>query len=674
VLDVDPRNGGDDSLAQLERELGPLPATMSVKTGGGGRHFYFHHCGGPLRTRHGFRPGLDLSAGGFVVAPPSIHASGQAYRDTSTAPIAQLPAGLVELMSDPRLSPSGVEGQTRYREGERNNGLTSIAGGLRRDGMGGAELESALQRANLERCVPPLDQGEVQKIVGSISRYPVGPDDPIGRRSQAARLVGLLDRAELFCSTDGDAYATVHEKDHLETWALRSSSLKTWLMARYFDAGHGAPSTQAIQSALGILEGKARAGGVVHPVWTRLAEKDGVIYFDLGDATRRAVAVSAQGWEVVSDPPVKFRRPAGLLPLPLPKRGGSLSALRHFIPASEDDFRLMLTWVLASMRIAGPFPILLLHGEQGSAKSSTARLLCGLLDPSVAPLRSEPKDARDLMIAATNCRVVAFDNLSRLMPWLSDRLCSLSTGAGFATRALYTDDEEKIFSAQRPVILNGIDEVACNSDLLDRALVIYLPQIPEDQRRTEKQLRIEFELALPRILGAVLDALVEGLRNLPSVRCERLPRMADFAEWGCAVAPALGWDGDSFLRAYAGNQETADDVALEGSPVAQVLLEQTESGLWPWEGTAAELLERLGRGKESATRQRAWPKNPRALANVLRRLAPNLRHVGVEVCFLPRRRTGRLIRIEKRRIPASPASPASPPELGPLPPEGWEEV
>ena len=136
---------------------------------------------------------------------------------------------------------------------------------------------------------------------------------------------------------------------------------------------------------------------------------------------------------------------------------------------------------------------------------------------------------------------MAIDNLSRLPLWLSDALCSLSTGGGFATRALYTDGDEKTFDAQRPIILNGIDEVATSGDLLDRAIVVYLPRIPDTERRTEAALRQDFEGARPFILGATFDIVVQGLRKLPSVRRDWLPRMADFALWGCAVAPALGW-------------------------------------------------------------------------------------------------------------------------------------
>ncbi len=129
--------------------------------------------------------------------------------------------------------------------------------------------------------------------------------------------------------------------------------------------------------------------------------------------------------------------------------------------------------------------MLVLHGEQGSAKSTLVRILRALIDPNTAALRAAPRDERDLVIAARNSWCLALDNLSHLPDWLSDALCRLATGSGFATRELYTDAEETIFAAQRPIVLNGIEELATRGDLLDRALLLYLPAIPEAQRHDE---------------------------------------------------------------------------------------------------------------------------------------------------------------------------------------------
>jgi hypothetical protein len=344
--------------------------------------------------------------------------------------------------------------------------------------------------------------------------------------------------------------------------------------------------------------------------------------------------INRDGWQIITTPPAKFRRTSGMLPLPSPVSGGSIDELRRFVNVGTDqDWRLMVAFLTAGLRPRGPYPILAINGEQGSAKSTTSRVLRRAIDPHVTLIRCEPREVRDLMIAATNSWAVALDNISSLAVWLSDALCRLATGGGFATRTLYENDEETHFDAMRPVLLNGIEDVATRFDLLDRCVVLSLPTIPDDRRREEEALWREFEAAHPRILGALLDAVVGGLRMLPSVKLDRLPRMADFARWGEAVGRALGWSEGAFLSAYEANRASVNEVAVEASPIALAvrgLAAQQEE----WTGTATELLKLLTeQAGESATREKSWPRNANALSGRLKRAAPSLRKCGVEITF-----------------------------------------
>jgi hypothetical protein len=177
-------------------------------------------------------------------------------------------------------------------------------------------------------------------------------------------------------------------------------------------------------------------------------------------------------------------------------------------------------------------------------------------DPNAAPARALPREERDLMIAANNGHILAFDNLSGLPSWLSDALCRLASGGSFAIRQLYTDHDEVLFQAARPAILNGIEDVVCRPDLADRAIFLMLESISDEQRRPEKELWKEFELARPHLLGALLDAVAQGLRSLPRVRLRGLPRMADFALWTAACETAF-WPPGTVLSAYDANRQAA---------------------------------------------------------------------------------------------------------------------
>jgi hypothetical protein len=457
------------------------------------------------------------------------------------------------------------------------------------------------------------------------------------KTTQATRLVELAQAAHLFYAPDKEAYATIEVGDHKETWPIRVRGFRQWLRRRFYEQTGSVPSSQAVQEAVEQLEGKASFDGKEEPVYTRVAELDGKIYLDIANDKWEAIEITKAGWSVVADPPVKFRRTRGMLALPHPVRGGSIDELRVFVNVTDADWILLIEWLVGAYRPRGPYPILILHGEQGSAKSTTARILRNLIDPNVAPLRSEPRDERDLMIAATNGWCIALDNLSHLSQWLSNGLCRLATGGGFATRELYSNNEEALFDAMRPVLLTGIQELATESDLTDRALILFLPEIEETKRRPEAEFWQAYEEASPRILGAFLDAVSAALRNVDSVSLKRLPRMADFAIWGTAAESALGIQRGKFIEAYTTNRKSANDMALESSHVPieiRALMECRES----WEGTAQELLEELNKhASDTIQKQRGWPKAPRPLTNALRRFTPNLRAAGITVKFKVRK-------------------------------------
>ncbi len=465
----------------------------------------------------------------------------------------------------------------------------------------------------------------------------VPPENAAPKPAQASELIALAADVELFHTPDGKAYATIAAGGHREHWPVNGKGFRVWLAHHYYRAQGRAPGSQALQDAIGALTGRALFDGPEYPAPVRLADHDGAIWLDLGNAAWEAVRIDATGWTIVPEPPVRFRRPRGLAALPLPVAGGTLAALRPFVncPAA-DDWRLVLAWLLAACRPSGPYPLLALHGEQGSAKSTTAKVLRALVDPRTMPLRGDPRDERDLAIAANNAWIVAFDNLSRLPGWFSDALCRLATGGGFGTRELYSDDEEVFFDLTRPVLLNGIEDLATRSDLLERSIVRYLPAIPEGERRTEAAFWRDFEAARPALLGALLTTVGAALAALPGVTLDRAPRMADFAHWITAAEPALGWAPGTFAGAYEGNRAAVNDLALDASPVALVM--RTFAAAYPpsapWEGTAKDLLAALGEhAAEGATKDRDWPKTPRALAGALRRYAPNLRAAGVTVAY-----------------------------------------
>jgi hypothetical protein len=459
-------------------------------------------------------------------------------------------------------------------------------------------------------------------------------------------LLDVATAARFFHASDGAGFADLVIEGHRETWPLRSKRFQTWLRQQYYERTWDAPGPAALNAALNVLEAQAQFDGPVRKVSVRVAEQDGLIYLDLADEFWRCIEIGATGWRIAADPPIRFRRSAGMQPLPLPLRGGSIDSLAPFLNlASENDFVLIVAWLLGALRAGGPYPVLAISGEQGSAKTVISKILRSIIDPNAAPVRALPRDERELFIAASNGHVLAFDNLSGLSPWLSDTLCRLASGGAFSTRRLFTDQDEILFAAARPVILNGIEDIITRPDLADRAILLMLAPIAEHRRRSEAALWREFEFARPHILGALLDAAAHGLHMLPRVRLQRLPRMADFALWSTACESAFG--AGTLETAYSNNRRDAVENIVDADPVAarvrEIMADRAQ-----WTGSASDLLLAGTHvaGNPMVGNRSGWPKNPRALAGRLRRAQTSLRTLGIEIVFGREGRLGtRTIRI-----------------------------
>lgn len=473
-----------------------------------------------------------------------------------------------------------------------------------------------------------------------------GDDDDV---SQTDILLDIAEQAELFHTPDGVSYADVEINEHRETWAVSSTGFKRWLKHGYLLYTDGrAPNAEAVNAALGAIDARAFYQGPERDIFIRVAEYNGKVYIDMCDDNWRAIEVDAEGWRITPDPPVRFRRSSGMLPLPKPDKNGSIEVLRPFLNvSSKTNFILVVSWLLAALRGKGPYPVLVLCGEHGSAKSTFSRLMRLIVDPNSALLRVL-REERDMFISANNGHVLAFDNISNMSAAISDTLCRLSTGGSLVTRQLYTDQDEVMFNATRPIILNGIEDVVTRPDLADRSLFLALDPIPEADRKLEEKLFEEFDAALPAILGALLNALSAGLKKLPETKLDRLPRMADFALFSTACETAL-WDTPgTFMNAYNENRSSTIDDVLDASPVAAAvrLFMATRQS---WTGTATQLLEAISEQAAVAT-DRSWPKSGRGMRGHLTRAAPFLRQVGLNILLDQKssdRKRDRLITISK---------------------------
>jgi len=447
------------------------------------------------------------------------------------------------------------------------------------------------------------------------------------RKSQSTLLIEIGSQGRLIHDTTGDAYVEIEFNDAKSTIKIRSKEFAEYLGSEFYKLTGKGASEKVISDAKNTLEAMAKYDGECAVCAVR-AHKSNNIYIDLGSDNHKVIEITPKGRSITNTSSIKFIRKRGMMSLPLPIPNGDVMLLQKHLNIKEDDFALVIGFLLCALGGLKPYPILIFQGEQGTGKSTNTRVIRELCDPSSVPLRTPPKDIRDLLVSAGNTHLVALDNLSGLKHEISDALCRLSTGGGIDVRALYTDDEQHLLDIQKPVMINGIDDIACRPDLTERSLILNLPIISNTNRKTEKEIWKEFQHDKQCIFSGLLDGLVSGLKDFDNVHLDEKPRLADAAQWITACEIALGMKG-GFVKAHKRNQLRAIADGIEASPVGSAICKLMEDKL-RWSGVPTELESKLCRLTDySITNSQLWPQSLKGLRNIIKRLTPSLRLMGI---------------------------------------------
>jgi len=429
---------------------------------------------------------------------------------------------------------------------------------------------------------------------------------------------------------------------------LASTDFEQWLSYVYWQEAHKSMPGGTGGKVIQTLTGHARHEGIRYELSVRHAKNERGLWYDLGDSS--AVHVTADGWQIDKRPPILFRRYSHQEPQVQPTTGGDLELLRPFINIAENDngtWLLFLVNLITAFVPGFPHPILVLHGPQGAGKTTPMRVMKKLLDPSVLQGTLLPTKEADFAQLAEHHAFLFFDNLSNISPKMSDALARASTGDGFNTRELYTTDNDFIRIIQRPIAMNGINQVVTKPDLLDRSILIKLKRISKEQRQPEEAYWQAFNGIRPQLLGAIFDVLAKALALYPDIELEVAPRMADFARLGSAIAEALGSSQQKFIQAYQDNIDLQNEEAIEASPVAKAVI-MLMSERDEWEGMPAELLSLLTRRYDTfnLSSSPSWPKAPEWMTRRLIEVQTNLEVIGILV-EIRRTNEGRQIRLTK---------------------------
>jgi len=452
--------------------------------------------------------------------------------------------------------------------------------------------------------------------------------------TQHDKLLKIAQQAELFRDEHETPFARVPVGEFKQNWPIRSRSFKMWLTGKFLEETNRGPNNEALSAALNTIAALAWKSEKQYRMHVRTAPHEDSFYYDMADQAWRAVKVFPGGWEIDNKPPILFKRYSHMQAQVEPLPGGDPWKLFEFINLKDKKSKLLfLVSVITDFIPDIPHVVKVFYGPGGATKTTSAKTVRAIIDPSAAPACRAYRDKKEFMQYLAHNYSCLLDNLSSISPELSDLICSAVTGDGDSKRALFTDDDDVVYCFKRCFIINGINNVVTRPDLLRRAVLFPLEPPPPSERLEEREYWQRFEEAKPQILGGIFHVLARAMQLYPEIKLTGLYDMADFTKWGAAITKALGIDPKEFLQAYRDNKAMQNEEAVSNNAVASAvmaLMEDQET----WRGTASALLEELEKKAEEEKiniKGKGWPKAANSLSRKLNELKSTLRAAGVEI-------------------------------------------
>jgi hypothetical protein len=549
------------------------------------------------------------------------------------------------------------------------------------------ELQSLVRGYCTEYEVNYVSEEHVRTIVNNAvldiekgknnSKGRQGDEEELKSNAELVMELAMENIKLLFTDQHGFTHALITIADHSEVLPIENSRFKRYLAKLFWDKYQKVISGDAVTNATQILQAKAEYESETYPLALRVAWSLNSIYYDLTDEAWRSVKISSDGWEIEHETPILFTRHKAM-PQVLPSReydADILDKLLNLMNLKDPRHKLLVKVYMASLFVPDiPHVILNLYGDKGSAKSMLYTLIKLLIDPSKPTLLTLQKDRNEFIQQLAHNWIAYYDNAKHVPDWLSDEACRAATGGGHTKRKLYSDDEDIVYDYKRCLGFNGINISLTEEDALDRSILIDLVRIPNDKRRLEAEILSKFEELKPGLLGYFFDVLSKSLKLKPEIVLADLPRMADFALWGEAIARAMGYKPLEFIEAYYDNIGKQNVEAIESHPLGQAIAKwvlgwginaETSQEQTFWQGSPRELLEILepiATEQKIDTSHKNWPKAPNVISRRLNSIKSNLLE-GLNIKVTIDRLTSgekvgnSYIRVEKI-APVSPIPPA----------------
>jgi hypothetical protein len=431
-------------------------------------------------------------------------------------------------------------------------------------------------------------------------------------------------------------WAELEDNETIKIFPCDSSAFEGWCRKIIYAEYGVNPHREGLKNIIELLKAKAVWGKREHKLHNRIAWHDGFLVYDLSNDAWEKVIISDKDWVVVKKDPTQifFKRYGHQNQQVTPEKGASpeyAKRLLEYVNITDEDQKILfIVWIISCFLPDFPHPLLYVYGPQGSAKSTISRIVREIIDPSLLEVGTLPKNHEALVQQLDHNWINFFDNVSYIDQDMSDLLCKAITGIGISKRELYTNDEDVIYNFMRCIGVNGINLEGAQPDLLERSILLNLKRMDDTKRVPEDKLWKDFRENKQKILGSIFSALSHAISIKDSIKVDELPRMADFALWGCAIAEALGYKQEDFYNAYKRNIEGQVEESINSSGIAVSIYEFMMNKA-EWKGTPRDLFRELSNflNHKDELNNRDFPKNEVILGKKIGQLEVVLGKVGL---------------------------------------------
>jgi len=442
-------------------------------------------------------------------------------------------------------------------------------------------------------------------------------------------------------------YGIIQINNHKETILLGSYESIQWLKALYFKEDSDFHSDDIYKKVLSMITAQVQQHGDAQrvDVYNRIAMTNDAIYYDLCSPKWEAIKITKHGYEIISlneNTPI-FARKQQQSEQIRPKKGPEnvLDSLIKLLRIQPNDAQIFKIHIITMLLERYPIPIMVIHGEHGSAKSTISKSIARIIDPSGMNISSIPKNPADLALYFQNRFVSNFDNVSEINQEISDMMCRAITGEGFVKRKLYTDDNEIIWNYKRKIILNGIAPSLEFPDFKERSIFYETTQVREDERMSEEEFQARFEVLLPYVLHEVFTLLADVLLMYKRVKKEISTkfRMADFTIFGECISRMMKNQDMLFLKSYRDKLDIDSMKMVNSYPIVKIIVELMKD-ISHLEDSIEEFYKKIEiiageKNVDTTKKEVRFPKAPNRLSTQINQLKSTFRKYDLEIQIKP---------------------------------------